>query len=207
MVTDATEILERFPSRCVSLCSISFSSIHFVFFPGNSAAAVAAAAALPAAAPHASNDASSPPRAQPNRTSGHRRAAVTTPPPPPNRRLSSPREALPPPPVRTRLSPRGAGRAKLFGDGGYFGVPDRARQRRGCGRSGEPCWACGGFERLCGAPAGGSARPILVAWGGQYPRLHERSVRICSSPGPGCRAASGGDTRSRRQPPASFSRP
>jgi len=124
MVTDETEILECFPLRCVSLCSISFSSIHFVFFPGNLAAAVAAAAALPAAAPRASNDASSPPRAQPNRTSGRRRAAVATPPPPPNRRLSSPREALPPPPVRTRLSSRGAGAPSSSATGATSACPN-----------------------------------------------------------------------------------
>jgi len=89
----------------------------------------------------------------------------------------SPRGVAPAPRANASLSSR-CRRAKLFGDGGYFRVPERARQRRGCGRSGEPCWACGGFERLCGAPAGGSARAISVAWGGQAPRHHERSVRI-----------------------------
>jgi len=123
MVTDATGILECLLLRCVSWCSISFSSIHFVSFPGNLTAAVAAAAALPAAAPRASNDASSPPRAQPNRTSGRRRAAVTTLPPPPNRRLSSPCEALLPPPVRARLSPRGAGAPSSSATGATFACP------------------------------------------------------------------------------------
>jgi len=71
----------------------------------------------------------------------------------------SPRGVAPALRANASLSSR-CRRAKLFGDGGFFRVPDRARQRRGCGRSGEPCWACGSFERLCGVPAGCSARPI-----------------------------------------------
>jgi len=89
----------------------------------------------------------------------------------------SPRGVAPAPRANGSLSSRWR-RAELFGHGGNFRVPDRARLRRGSGCSGELCLACGGFERLCGAPACGSARPISVAWGGQDPRHHERSVRI-----------------------------
>jgi len=89
----------------------------------------------------------------------------------------SPRGVAPAPRANASLSSR-CQRAKLFGCGGYFRGPDRARQRPGYGRSGEPFLSCGGFERLFRAHAGDSASPISVAWGGQDPRHHERPVRI-----------------------------
>ena len=204
MVNDATGILEFFHLRRVPLCSISFSSISFVSLARNLAAAVAAAAALPAVASRASNDASSPPRAQLNRKFGTsargRCLAATT---AQSSAVRSPRGVAPALRAVAFLSSR-RGRARFFGHGGVFRVPDQARQRRGCGCSVEPCWACGGFERLCGAPAGGAASPISVAWGGQDPRHHERSVRIRPAPGPRSRAACRGNTSSCREPPASF---
>jgi len=203
MVNNATGILECFHLRCVSLCSISFSSISFLSLARNLAAAVAAAAALPAVAPRASNDASSPPRAQLNRkfgtsARGRCHAATTA----ESSAVRSPGGVSPALRAVAFFSRRG--RARLFGHEGFYRVPDQARQRRGCGRSVEPCWACGGFERLCGAPAGGAASPISVAWGGQDPRHHERSVRIRPAPGFGSRAACGGETSSCRESPASF---
>jgi len=117
------------------------------------------------------------------------------------RRRAGPTGFLAPPGSLAKFRSR---RAKLNGHGGYVRAPGRARQRRGCGRFGGPCWAWGGVEWLCGSPAGGAPRAISVAWGGQDPRHHERSVRIRPASGPRCCAACGGDTRGRRQPLAGF---